>query len=237
MKQTVTTRLLSVWTIRQVSAYLLWLLLVSSLPVLPKAETQASSVPLASASPLSSSKTAKEIEYEVKAAFIYNFMKFIEWPPNKTAEQNAQQAMVIGILGNNPFGNAFVPILDKEVQDRKIKLVQIPSYHTFYEKSTDKTNAPAAYLAQYQSLIESCDVLFICLSEKSHLTILTEFTPGRGILTISDIPEFAKDAGIIGFVKDNNKIRFEINLDVAQRENFKIRSQLLALAKEVYENK
>ncbi|MBL7215949.1 MAG: YfiR family protein, partial [Phycisphaerae bacterium] len=56
-------------------------------------------------------------------------------------------------------------------------------------------------------------------------------------LTISDLVGFAKRGGIIGFVEDNNKIRFEINLDAAQKENIKIRSQLLTLAKEVYETK
>jgi len=204
---------------------------------LPASGTPAFPIPLASANLQSSPKTAKEIEYEVKAAFIYNFMKFIEWPQNSTSDQNNSQAMVIGVLGDNPFGDAFVPILDKEVHGRKINLVEIPGYQAFHESASDKANAWEAYCAQYQQIIDSCDVLFICLSEKNHLDELIKLTPGRGILTISDIPGFAKQDGIVGFVKDNNKIRFEINLNIAQQENFKIRSQLLSLAKEVYENK
>jgi hypothetical protein len=232
MKQEGINNTLHRWTTHRAYLYLMLLCIVYPLLNFPAAEIISSPLPLASADS-QSSKTAQEIEYEVKAAFIYNFMKFIEWPEDSTNQQNSQQVMAIGILGNNPFGDAFIPILDKEVHGRKINLVEIPSYQTFYDRRSDKANAFAAYRAQYQSLIETCDVLFLCLSEKNHVTELTELTPGRGILTISDIPGFAKHTGIIGFIKDNNKIRFEINLDIAQREEFKIRSQLLALAKEV----
>ena len=104
----------------------------------------------------------------------------------------------------------------------------------FVEKSGNERSALADYQTQYQKTIHSCNVLFICESEKKYVPELLQMSTSSITLTVSDLPEFAKQGGIIGFVKDNNKIRFEINLAAAQKENIKIRSQLLTLAKEVY---
>lgn len=198
-------------------------------------------IPLAAGLQSANPKTAQEIEYEVKAAFIFNFMKFIEWPPEKQISKendaDAAKTMIIGIVGINPFGSAFQPILDKEVQKKKIRLVEIPGFHSFQNDYRNKTQALDDYTARYQPVISKCDVLFICDSEKDYRKELLSLTEGRHLLTISDLPDFAKKDGMIGFVKDNNKIRFAINLQAAEKEKMKIRSQLLTLAKEVYEVK
>lgn len=180
------------------------------------------------------SKNATEVEYEVKAAFIYNFIKFTEWPTEKQESQDSSHQMTIGILGDNPFGSTFNPIIGKEAHGQKIALVEIPGFHEFYSKYQNKDKAFAAYLTQYQEMIEACDVLFICESEKDHIDELLSYLSGKMILTISDLSGFAKKGGIIGFVKDNNKVRFEINLEAARKEGIKIRAQLLKLAKELY---
>jgi hypothetical protein len=215
-------------------------LLVCTVTV-PFAELQALPVIPAAVGLQSNSKTAREIEYEVKAAFIFNFMKFIEWPPEKqrSKENDAEAAksMIIGIVGTNPFGSAFQPILDKEVQKKKIRLVEIPGFQSFQNDYRNQSQALDDYKARYQPIISECDVLFICESENDYRKELLSLTEGRHLLTISDLPEFAKKDGMIGFVKDNNKIRFEINLQAAEKEKMKIRSQLLTLAKEVYEVK
>jgi hypothetical protein len=238
MRHMTINRILNLWFARSILSGLVIACGICLLLTATSAEIFGQSAALASANPQSSSKTPKEIEYEVKAAFIYNFMKFVEWPPKKKdtqdRETNPENRMIIGILGVNPFGDAFSPILDKEVHDRKIHLIQIPSFMEFVEKSANERNAFADYQAQYQKAIRSCNVLFICESEKKYAAELLRITTGSIILTVSDLPEFAKQGGIIGFVKDKNKIRFEINLATAQKENIKIRSQLLTLAKEVY---
>ena len=236
MKRTAINLILDSWTSRPFRIGLVLLCMVCPLCDWPGGPGPVAAA-ARSATSQSSSKSAKEIEYEVKAAFIYNFMKFIEWPKESMETQMAEKSMVIGILGDNPFGDAFVPILDKEVHGRKITLVNIPSFATFQQTASDKDGAFARYRAKYKPRIESCDVLFVCASEKAHFEKLTALTPGHGILTISDVPGFARDYGIIGFVKDNNKIRFEINLHIAERERFKIRSQLLALAIKIYQAK
>lgn len=242
MKRAVTKNFLNSRTTDKIKTALILLFVLFSFfnPLVSDAMCQA--MPLAAAgSQSAASKSAKEIEYEVKAAFIYNFMKFIEWPkaqtPSESKDQNAPKPMVIGVLGTNPFGSAFQPILDKEVHGRKTRLVNIPSFELFYKKASDRKNAFAAYQAKYRKTISNCDVLFICDSEKNHLKELIILTADNMVLTVSDLPGFVKSEGMIGFVKHDNKIRFEINLDATQKENIKIRSQLLTLAKEVYETK
>ena len=230
------------WTNGKVTATFIALFVVCTFLNLSASNTMGQLLPPAAVNLQSSSpKTAKEIEYEVKAAFIYNFMKFVEWPKEKKESrgenQNTDNPMIIGVLGGNPFDSAFLPILNKEVHGRKIQLVEIQSYQEFYDASGNKSNALAAYQAEYQAIIASCDVLFICESEHRYVEELLGLASGHSILIISDLPEFVENGGMIGFVKDKNKIRFEINLDAVQKENIKIRSQLLTLAKKVHETK
>ncbi len=199
-------------------------------------------IPIATANPRpSTSKSAREIEYDVKAAFIYNFIKFVEWPKEKKAEEDKQQKklapIIIGVLGDSPFGSSFVAILGKEIKSRAIHFIEIDSYDAYYKSATDKSKAWEMYREHYQGIVQKCDVLFICDSEKKHVNKLTSLTDGNMILTISDIPRFAQDVGIVGFVKERNKVRFEVNLENANKENIKIRSQLLNLAKKVYQKK
>ena len=186
------------------------------------------------------SKTPEEIEYDVKAAFIYNFMKFIEWPADKKAEQDQKQnkpaPMTIGILGNNPFKESFKPLLGKTIQNRTIQLVQIQSYQAFYYRCTDKRNALNNYRDKFGPTIQQCDILFICKSENDVFKVILPLTHDHAVLTVSDITEFAKQGGMIGFVTENKKIRFEINLKSVTREQIKIRSQLLELARNIYKN-
>jgi len=187
------------------------------------------------------SKSPEEIEYGIKAAFIYNFMKFVEWPADKKTAQDQEQGqlapMVIGILGDNPFGEAFDPILDKRIGERGIQLVHIQGYQAFLNKNRNRQNALTDYQKMNQSLIRQCDILFICTSEKENIKQLLSMTNNAAVLTVSDLPGFAEKGGIVGFVKEKNKVRFEINLKEATRSNIKVRSQLLSLARKIYKDK
>ncbi len=217
---------------------MVWLFILCLLIAPLKPIAMSKEIPLASANSQTTPKTDKEIEYDVKAAFIYNFMKFVEWPEKDQTEESQQSdqlpPMIIGVLGNNPFGNAFLPIIGKDIQGRKIYFVEIDSYSAFYEYSRNQANAWNEYREQYQEIIRKCDVLFICDSEKKYTANLLSLTSGNTILTISDIPQFAENKGMVGFVKDNNKIRFDVNFNNANKENIKIRAQLLKLARTVY---
>lgn len=152
---------------------------------------------------------ATPTEYDVKAAFLYNFAKFVEWPPDTFKEPTAP--FTVCVLGDDPFGEALEKeFSDKTVQDRPI--VFEPLDH----------HAPGA-----------CQVLFISASERKRVDAILQDLKGPPILTVSDIQRFVKHGGIIGFTLEDDRVRFEVNLAAAEQAGLKISSQLLKLAKNV----
>jgi hypothetical protein len=147
-------------------------------------------------------------EYQIKAAFLFNFIQFVEWPAS--AFTNAQAPFRIGILGNDPFGGALDQTVQGEtIQNHKLKV----------ERS------------QRLEGLQGCQLIFISKSEKRHVDeILPKLQAGK-ILTVSEIPGFASHGGMINFYVEGNKVRFEINPATAQSEGLKISSQLLGLGK------
>lgn len=150
-------------------------------------------------------------EYLIKAAFLYNFTKFVEWPPE--AFKDGVSPINLCILGTDPFGKALRSISDKTVKGRKLNI----KYPTRVEEIT------------------GCHVLFIGASERENLRQIMSFLKGSAILTVSDTEKFAERGGIINFIMVENKIKFEINPDAAQQCGLKISSQLLRLARIVKE--
>ncbi|MCE5187492.1 MAG: YfiR family protein [Planctomycetaceae bacterium] len=180
-------------------------------------------------------KSPEEMEYEVKAAFIYNFMKFIQWPAQKEIKEGQNDTPIqIAIIGNNPFKKSFQHILDKNVQGRAIHLVEMESFEQFKKSYPNKQAALASYQQAYMPALAQCHLAFICESESNSLRDLLGLTNGQALVTVSDLPDFAATSGMIGFVMEKKKVRFEVNLDVAQKETIKISSQLLGLARRVY---
>jgi len=152
---------------------------------------------------------ATPTEYDVKAAFLYNFAKFVEWPPDTFKEPTAP--LTVCVLGDDPFGEALEKEFSgKTVQDRPI--VFEPLDH----------HAPAA-----------CQVLFVSASERKRVDAILQDLQGPPILTVSDIHRFVKHGGMIGFTLEDDRVRFEVNLAAAEQAGLKISSQLLKLAKNV----
>ena len=147
-----------------------------------------------------------EREYEIKAAFIYNFAKFVEWPENKFKDPKAP--VVLGILGSSPIGAALESLKNKTVRGRRLTIQPV---------------AAPKNLSQ-------CHMLYICKSEKSDLKRIIEHLGSQSILTISDIQDFNKTGGHINLVIRHNKIRFIINSVAAKKANLKISSRLLKLS-------
>jgi hypothetical protein len=147
-------------------------------------------------------------EYKLKAAFLYNFASFIDWPPK--AFPTAQSPFVIGVLGDDPFGGALETIAQKKnVNGRPLAL----------KRSHNVDD------------LKDCHVIFICASEQERLPQILEGLRGLPILTIGDRDDFSRQGGIINFFFDQNKVAFEINAEAAQRAGLKISSQLLKLAR------
>jgi hypothetical protein len=148
-------------------------------------------------------------EYEVKAAFIYNFIKFIEWPDELTKKQSSP--LNIYVLGHNPFGEALAAIQGTQVRGRTINV--------------NRTNSVKG--------LTDCHILFISSSETWHIPEILRSIKNLNILTIGDTAGFAGKGIIINFYTEEEKVRFEINLDAAKQANLTISSRLLTLSRVV----
>jgi hypothetical protein len=151
-------------------------------------------------------------EYEVKAAFIYNFAKFVEWQPD--AFMGHPQTIVIGIIGDDPFGD----VLDQTVKDKLVNNKKL-EIHRF------KSNEPPV----------GCQILFICPSEKQNLSAILKKVQGQNVLLVGDMEGFARSGGIINLVMTDGKVHFEINMSAAERSGLKISSRMLKLAQIIKE--
>ena len=147
------------------------------------------------------------IEYEVKAAFLLNFTKFIEWPDNAFAD--SQSPIAICILGKDPFGRALDEIVQGEaVNARKVTVRRIS------EAPTPRT----------------CQVVYVGRLEKDAKTVSSI---KGGVLTVGEGDGFLRDGGMIAFVLENRRVRFDINQSAAESADLKLSSKLLSVARSV----
>jgi len=152
-------------------------------------------------------------EYLIKAGFIYNFAKFVEWPSAAFAQPDSP--IVIGVLGTDPFGS----VLDRLVQDKKIG--QRGFVVRRYKWGKD--------LKDLKDL-RDCKILFVSASEKAHADEIIQLVKWLPILTVGETPGFAERGGVIRFTVEDNRVRFEVNVDAAQQADLNISSRLLTLA-------
>jgi len=162
---------------------------------------------LASNAPHAGAEDDMTGEYLVKAAFLYNFAKFVEWP--NEAFPDARSPISLCILGDDPFGAALETIRGKAVRGRKLVI----------KKYTQIEN------------IQTCHILFISSSERDRLNQVLDLLKTSNVLTVGDIEKFANKGGVVNLIKIGNKIKFEINVAKAREAGLKISSKLLKLAK------
>lgn len=147
-------------------------------------------------------------EYQIKAAFLFNFAQFVKWPG--ASFTSADAPFCIGILGDDPFGSALEQIIRGEtVDNHRLTVVR----------------------AQRIEDLKDCQMIFVSRSEEDHLGQIFSQLDSRPILTVSEVGSFAHNGGDIGFYLMDGKVRFEINPQSAQRCGLKISSQLLNLGK------
>jgi hypothetical protein len=146
-------------------------------------------------------------EYSLKAAFLHNFAKYVEWPAEALAEP--AEKMVLCLLGEDPFGDVLGEMEGRSVRGRQIVIDR------------------AAELDD----LERCHILFVCRSKKERLDGILGQLAGVGVLTVSDISGFAERGGMIEMLADEEVVRITINLGATQREGLVVSSRLLALAR------
>jgi hypothetical protein len=144
-------------------------------------------------------------EYEVKAAFLYNFARFVEWPAPDGAGP-----FVVTVLGRDPFGSVLDDTLRGKTVDARRILVRRVS------RSED---------------VGQSQILFICDSEKDRLPEILKSLESAPVLTVGEMSDFAERGGVIRFKVEQDRVRLEINVAAAERSRLRISSQLLKLAR------
>lgn len=167
----------------------------------------------ATTTPLLFGQGESATEYQLKAAFLYNFAKFVEWPPAKTPR--ADSPLVIGVIGKDPFGSDLENTLQgKLVEQRPITIRRFNSLGD----------------------LAGCHILFIASSEQDRLGEILHAAREMSVLTVADGGEFTGQGVAIGFRLQGGMIRFLINPNAAERAGIRISSKLLRLAQIVSED-
>ena len=150
------------------------------------------------------------LEYQVKAAFLYQFLNFVEWP---TTAPGIADGMIIGVLGETALTSALQPVAARPFRGRPLVIRPL--------------RGPRDLAAVH--------VLFIAGSEKERLPGILRTTRGASILTIGEVDGFTRLGGVINFVIVDGKVAFEINVRAAEEARLRISSKLLRLARIVEE--
>ncbi len=150
---------------------------------------------------------APPTEYQLKAAFLFNFAKFVDWPTEAFSARDSP--LVIGVLGENPFGQG----LEETIRNKSV------GGHPLSVKATNS-------LAEARK----CHILYISPSETGRLHQVLDSVRDSNVLTVGETEQFLDSGGIINFVIQGQKIRFEINAGAAKRAGLKVSSKLLSLS-------
>jgi hypothetical protein len=157
--------------------------------------------------PAGSPQAPSTPEYRLKATFLYQFAQFVDWPDQ--AFSGPQSPLIIGILGDDPFGRE----LDQTVQGESV------SSHPMGVRRFRRLDE-----------VRDCHILFVSRSEGARLDETLAALKGRNILTVADLNGFAQRGGMIQFSSEASRIRLTINLDAARGGNLAVSTKLLRLA-------
>lgn len=148
---------------------------------------------------------AGDLETKVKVAYIYNFTKFIEWPDDDS------EPIRICVIGNDPIRTMLGELSNREVKGRQLRIMRVKDLNS----------------------MPSCHLLFISRSEESQVPNILQRLQGTRVLTVSDIPQFAKRGGMISFTTEKERVKIEINQRTVRQAGLKVSAKLLEIARVV----
>ena len=151
--------------------------------------------------------SAESSEYLIKAGYVYNFAKLVEWPASVARKG---QPIVIGVLGND----AFATVLDRVVAGKKI----------------DDRPFRVKRLKNKEFKDCACQLLFVSAAESARTDEIIQLQNAGSVLTIAESPDFARRGGIIALMLEDSKVRFIVNVEAATHAGLTISSRLLQLA-------
>jgi hypothetical protein len=147
-------------------------------------------------------------DYVIKAAYLYNFALFVEWPPDAFVSPDAP--LVIGIVGSDPFGWALQRIVDgKRINNHRIGIERVQSVQD----------------------ARRCHILFVGADETARLAEFAARLGGASVLIVGEADDVIKEGGAVSFTVQDNKVAYDINLHAARRARLTISSKLLNLAR------
>jgi YfiR/HmsC-like len=149
-------------------------------------------------------------EYRIKAAYLFNFSQYVEWPPD--AFKDANDPLTYCTIGDDPFQG----MLDESLN----------------AKSAGKHPLRVQHLRPPENF-QACQILFIGTNEKKRVAEVLETLKQSPVLVVGESSHFVQQGGTVGFLSEDNTIRFEVNLDAAQRARLNISATLLSVAKTV----
>ncbi len=153
-------------------------------------------------------------EYQIKAGFLYKFLFFVEWPEEVTSK--LEDPIIIGILGQDPFGDAFEPVEGSIIQKRKLVIQH-------FEKDTPV------------NVLKHCHILFISSSAEKDMKKIIQSMKQSPVLIVSEVEGFLEFGGMLNFIVTEDRVRFEINRRAAEAVGITFRSKLLRLAERIVE--
>lgn len=152
---------------------------------------------------------AGELENKVKAAYIYNFTKFVDWPGD--GSNDTSEPVKICFVGSDPLRTLLGELNNREVKGRPLKIVRFKELNS----------------------LESCKIVFISRSEEPQLPQILQRLQGTHVLTVSDIPGFAHKGGMISFVTENDRVKIEISQKAVRQAGLKVSAKLLEVARAI----
>lgn len=157
----------------------------------------------------SAQTTSKSLEYQVKAVYVYNFLKFVDWPPGTFSAET--DPINVCVIGEHPIGDALEPIEKQTARGRPIRLHRL-NPHT---------------------RVQNCQVVFVGALNSQQASTLLQSTANARALTVSDVPHFIELGGMIGFVIDGGRVALEINLREIRASQLEISAKVLEIASTV----
>ena len=152
--------------------------------------------------------SAESSEHLIKAGYVYNFAKLVEWPASLSPKG---QPIVIGVLGNDDFATVLSRVVEgKKIDDRVFVVKRLKSKDALKECG--------------------CRILFVAASESARTDEIVQFQNMASVLTIAEAPDFAKRGGVVALTLEDSKVRFAVNVDAAAQASLTISSRLLTLA-------
>ena len=148
-------------------------------------------------------------EYQVKAAVVLNFARFVQWPDDATGSADP---FAICVMGRNPFGRTLEGMTDgKSIDGRAFVVRQVADAHQ----------------------AAACRILFVSSSERLRYRSILQSLHGSSVFSVGDTNDFVSEGGIAGLRLENGKVRIELNAEAARENNLRISSRLMSLAENV----